>query len=122
MLGRFARTWPDGVKPKIHYSSPRTEMREVQRKNRKTGKQERVLVAPVWTGHADFVNPFEFITFCRAAGKPSADILLEAKAKDLALLRLRRDLAIYAPDVSAFFGAPAAVVEPDEVLVEGRAS
>ncbi len=32
------------------------------------------------------------------------DVMLEAKAKDLALLRLRADLARYAPDVAARFG------------------
>src|SRR4051794_20109704 len=35
-LQAFLKTWPDGVRPKIHYSSPRTEMREVKRKDRKT--------------------------------------------------------------------------------------
>jgi UV DNA damage endonuclease len=32
------------------------------------------------------------------------DVMLEAKAKDLALLRLRPDLLRYAPDVAARFG------------------
>jgi UV DNA damage endonuclease len=39
------------------------------------------------------------------------DIMLEAKAKDLALLRLRRDLACYAPDLSARFGSPCTYAE-----------
>jgi UV DNA damage endonuclease len=67
-LGRFVRTWPAGVRPKVHFSSPRTEMREVRRKGRATGKAEVVLQEPVWTGHAAFVHPFEFITFMRLAG------------------------------------------------------
>ncbi len=67
-LERFVRSWPAGVRPKIHFSSPHTGMREIRRKNRQTGKPETVLLPPVWTGHADFLNPFEFITFLRTAG------------------------------------------------------
>jgi UV DNA damage endonuclease len=103
-LERFLRTWPAGVRPKIHFSSPRTEMREVSRKNRKTGKKETVLLPPVWTGHADFNHPFEFISFMRATRDLEFDVMLEAKAKDVALLRLRQDLLRYAPDVAARFG------------------
>ena len=29
---KFLATWPDGVRPKMHFSSPRTELREVKRK------------------------------------------------------------------------------------------
>ena len=101
---RFLRTWPAGVRPKIHYSSPRTEMRELQRKNKATGKAETVLVPPVWTGHADYVNPFEFATFLRQTEGLVFDVMLEAKAKDLALLRVRRDVPTYAPDQAERFG------------------
>lgn len=45
----FLRTWPGGARPKIHFSCARTEMRELKRKNRKTGLMEAVLLAPVWT-------------------------------------------------------------------------
>lgn len=103
-IARFSKTWPTGVRPKIHFSSPRTEFRTLDRKDKKTGKTESVLQPPIWTGHADFVQPFEFITFLRLAADLSFDIMLEAKAKDLALLRLRRDLPQYAPDVAARFG------------------
>lgn len=110
---RFLRTWPStGARPKMHFSSPRTELREVVRKNRKTGKKERVLQSPIWTGHADFVHPFDFIRFARETAHLEFDIMLEAKAKDLALLRLRRDLACYAPDIAPRFGA-AAEPEPE---------
>jgi len=34
-------------------------------------------------------------------GLPSFDIMLEAKAADLALLRLREDLRRYAPELAA---------------------
>jgi UV DNA damage endonuclease len=124
MLERFVRSWPQGARPKIHYSSPRTEMREIKRKNRKTGKNETVLQQPIWTGHADFLNPFEFITFMRMAHDLEFDVMLEAKSKDLALLRIRRDLARYAPDVAARFGLeaqPIAAEAQTEELLEAAA-
>jgi UV DNA damage endonuclease len=97
-------TWPDGVRPKIHFSTPRTELREVARKSRTSGKTEKVYAAPVWTGHADFCNPFEFATFMRTASGLVFDVMLESKAKDLALIRLRPDMLRYAEDVAARFG------------------
>lgn len=103
-LGRILRTWPDGVRPKIHFSTPRSEMREVRRTDRKTGKTVSARIAPVWTGHADFCNPFEFCAFMRAAGDLAFDVMMESKAKDLALIRLRPDMIRYAPDVAARFG------------------
>lgn len=110
-LEAILRTWPDGVRPKIHFSSPRTELRELARRNRKTGKQEKVHAAPVWTGHADFCNPFEFATFMRTVSGLEFDVMLEAKAKDLALIRLRPDMLRYAPDVAAPFGLASAEAE-----------
>jgi UV DNA damage endonuclease len=92
------------VRPKVHFSSPRTGLREVARKNRKTGRQEKVYAAPVWTGHADFCNPFEFATFMRTASGLEFDVMLEAKAKDLALIRLRPDILRFAADIAARFG------------------
>jgi UV DNA damage endonuclease len=115
---RFMATWPTGVRPKIHFSSPRTEMRAIQRKNRQTGKPETLMQPPVWRGHADYVNPFEFITFLRANPTMAADVMLETKAKDLALLRLRRDLARYAPDVAARFGIAPDIGAPDHAREE----
>jgi UV DNA damage endonuclease len=107
-------TWPEGVRPKVHFSSPRTELRQLVRKDRKTGKSATINAAPVWTGHADFVNPFEFITFMRVAEGLEFDVMLEAKVKDLALIRLRPDLVRYAPDVAAGFGlTPAAQAQLD---------
>lgn len=38
----------------------------------------------------------------RAAGLRSFDVMLEAKAKDLALLRLRAQIAQFAPDLVDF--------------------
>lgn len=103
-LETLLRTWPDGVRPKVHFSTPRTEMRETVRTNRKTGKQERAYAAPIWTAHADFCNPFEFVSFMRMAKGLDFDVMLESKAKDLALIRLRPDMLRYAPDVAARFG------------------
>jgi UV DNA damage endonuclease len=115
-LERMLATWPAGVRPKVHFSSPRTELRQLRRKDRTTRRVSTVSVAPVWTGHADFVHPFEFVTFMRQTEELVFDVMLEAKAKDLALMRLRPDLLRYAPDVAARFGlAPAeeAALEED---------
>jgi UV DNA damage endonuclease len=89
----------------------------------KTRKKTVRHVAPVFTGHADFCNPFEFATFMRVAEGLEFDVMLEAKAKDLALLRLRPDLLRYAPDVAARFGLKAEEAhlledEADAVMVE----
>ena len=100
------RTWPADVRPKIHFSSPRTELRTIERRNKKTGKTEQIQAPPIWTGHADYLNPFEFITFMRgAATAPDFDVMLECKLKDMALIQLRSDLQRYAPDVAARFSA-----------------
>ena len=144
-LRRCLATWPDGVRPKIHFSSPRTELRAVKRKvtdrdraQAKAGKAPRkgeltlapvkatarvktVLLPPVWTGHADFTNPFEFARFMREAEGLAFDVMLEGKAKDVSLLKLRPDLLRYAPDVAARFGvyaADAARLERDEAALE----
>lgn len=104
-LERFLRTWPGGTRPKVHYSSPRTEMRQVVRVNRKTGKQETVLRPPLWTAHADYIHPFEFIRFAQETNDLQFDVMLEAKAKDLALHRLRHDIECYAPELRERFDA-----------------
>lgn len=111
---RFLKTWPKGVRPKIHFSSPRTELRRLTRKDRKTRKNTIVLQPPVWTGHADFCQPFEFIAMMREFTDLDFDVMLEAKSKDLALLRLRRDLQRYAPDVARRFGMQTPLALPDE--------
>jgi UV DNA damage endonuclease len=98
------RTWPADQQPKIHFSSPRTELRTVEQRNRKTGKVEQVQAPPIWSGHADYLNPFEFISFMRGARARNIrpfDVMLESKLKDLALLRLREDLQHHAPDLYA---------------------
>lgn len=105
-LEKFLKTWPKGVRPKMHFSCARTEMRELKRKNRKTGLNETVLQPPIWTGHADFNNPFETITFLRSIAHLETDIMLESKAKDLSLIRLRKDIALRARACAAIQHPP----------------
>jgi UV DNA damage endonuclease len=92
-LGRALATWPAGVTPKIHFSSPKTAMEE--RRKRVGRRVERSWVLPQLRAHADMIDPIAFEHFLRetAAGMPDFDVMLEAKAKDLALLRLREQLA-----------------------------
>jgi len=96
-LAACLATWPAGITPKIHFSSPRTELNIEPAPGRPTP----LIRPPQWRNHADYVNPFEFIDFMRATSdlRPF-DVMLEAKAKDLALLQLRRDLATYAPELA----------------------
>ena len=128
-LERFCATWkawPGKARPKMHFSCARTEMRELKRKNRKTGRVEQVLQPPIWTGHADYNNPFETIPFLRAIQQVEVDVMLESKAKDLSLIRLRNDMAKYAPDLAARYGVDAAQAGEDvgemvEELEDGEA-
>lgn len=74
-----AATWPAGLRPKAHFSSPRTSP---VRGRPPTPRQ-----------HAEYVDPFAFADYLAWLG-PTApwDVMLEAGAKDLALLKLRADL------------------------------
>jgi UV DNA damage endonuclease len=84
-------SWPAGVRPKIHFSSPRLDIGE---KRRKVGRRvERTLVLPDVRLHADLIDPVAFEGFLRHTAKGlDFDVMLEAKGKDLALLRLREQL------------------------------
>jgi UV DNA damage endonuclease len=91
-LERALATWPAGVRPKIHFSSPKTAIEE---RRRRVGRRvRRDWVLPQLRAHADLIDPIAFEHFVRetAAGL-DFDVMLEAKAKDLALLRLRDHLA-----------------------------
>jgi UV DNA damage endonuclease len=90
-------TWPPNVRPKIHFSSPRTEwLIEAD-----ASSEEPRIRQTRWAYHSDYVNPFEFIDFVRlAAGLPAFDVMSEVRAKDLALLQLRDDLRRFAPDLA----------------------
>ena len=64
-------------------------------RRRRVGRRvERTWVLPQLRAHADMIDPIAFEHFGRetAAGL-DFDVMLEAKAKDLALLRLREQLA-----------------------------
>ncbi|HLO02814.1 MAG TPA: UV DNA damage repair endonuclease UvsE [Symbiobacteriaceae bacterium] len=65
-------TW-GAVRPKMHYSTP------------KDGVRSRA--------HADGIDPDDFAQFLARIGERELDVMLECKAKDLALLQLRTDLA-----------------------------
>jgi UV DNA damage endonuclease len=85
-------TWPAGEVPKIHYSTPKTAIEE---RSKRVGRRvERTWVLPQLRAHADVLDPIAFEHFLReTAGGLDFDVMLEAKAKDLALLRLREQLA-----------------------------
>jgi UV DNA damage endonuclease len=102
-------TWPANQTPKIHFSTPHTAMIAAEKKD-ESGKKRTTWREPRLSQHADLVDPFSFITFLSAAQQNCAaehpydecrdfDVMLECKAKDLALLRLRRHLARLAPDL-----------------------
>jgi UV DNA damage endonuclease len=142
-LEKFLATWGDSARPKIHFSSPRTEMREVKRaitpKQRAAAKAGRpskskeltkapvkatarvktVLLPPIWTGHSDFTNPFEFATFMRMAEGLEFDVMMEGKSKDVSIIKLRPDLLRFAPDVAARFGITAE--DAEELAAEEKA-
>jgi len=85
-------TWPSGVVPKVHYSSPKTAVEE--RRKRVGRRVERSLVLPELRAHADLIDPISFEHFIGETGRGmDFDVMLEAKAKDLALVRLREQLA-----------------------------
>jgi UV DNA damage endonuclease len=90
-LAAALATWPDGVVPKIHFSSPKTAVEERRVRDGRRVHTKHVL--PPLRAHADLVDPIAFEELLRgpAAGR-AFDVMLEAKAKDLALLRLREQL------------------------------
>jgi UV DNA damage endonuclease len=89
-------TWPAGVRPKAHLSSVRTTMRTVTRPAPGRRGTREVLQPPLLDGHADLVAPWDLVALLQAAPGP-LDVMLEAKAKDLALLWLREQLPRVAP-------------------------
>lgn len=94
-------TWPADCRPKIHFSSPRTTLRTVH-----TPLGAR-LQPPLPNQHSDFLDPFAFIDLLHLAQRLRVrpfDVMLEAKAKDLALLRLREQIAYFAPALVEMVG------------------
>ena len=84
-------TWPSGVVPKVHYASPKTAVEE---RSKRVGRRvERSLVLPELRAHADLIDPISFEHFIGETGRGmDFDVMIEAKAKDIALLRLREQL------------------------------
>jgi UV DNA damage endonuclease len=87
-------TWPAGVRPKLHLSSPRTELRVVKR------GREKVPVAPLLDQHADFATPWDLAQLLSAAARP-VDVMIEAKAKDLAVDWVRLQMERLFPALAA---------------------
>lgn len=73
ILPAILGTWGD-ERPKLHYSSPRSPANP--------------------RSHADYIEPDPFVSFIRSLAvlERDLDIMLEAKAKDLALLRLGEEI------------------------------
>jgi UV DNA damage endonuclease len=89
-------TWPEDQTPKIHYSTPKTAIEERRRRVGRRVEAARLLPPP--RAHADLIDPFAFAHFLRTAARERHfDVMLEAKGKDLALLRLREQLRQESP-------------------------
>lgn len=90
-------TWPPPRRPKVHLSSPRTALRLLHLAD---GMHP---APPLPNQHSDFLDPFAAIDLLRLARdlhlRPF-DLMLEAKAKDLALQRLREQISHFAPDLA----------------------
>jgi UV DNA damage endonuclease len=97
-LAACLATWPSRERPKIHFSTPRTDWLVTQL----SAAEQAAVRRTRWSYHSDYVNPFEFIDFLGITeGLPEFDIMLEVRGKDLALLQLKRDLGRFAPDILA---------------------
>ncbi len=93
-IGLALATWPPHQRPKVHLSTHRTEAHLVPSPH----DRSRHIVPPRPGQHADYINPHDMLVLLEAArGAPPFDIMLEAKAADLALLRLRHDISRLAP-------------------------
>lgn len=96
-LGLALATWSADVRPKVHLSSARSEAHLLPGRH---GQVTRVL-PPRPGQHADFVAISDMLQLIHAArGLPHFDLMLEAKAGDLALLRVREEIARVAPDAA----------------------
>jgi UV DNA damage endonuclease len=109
-------TWPREIRPKIHFSSPRTAVR-VTKRTMPDGSSETLAKPPRWDEHSDFVNPFSFLAFLQATrGLREFDVMVEAKGTDLALMHLRSDMARYAPRLATTLEGPGARIGEEEML------
>jgi UV DNA damage endonuclease len=93
-LGLALATWPATIRPEVHLSSMRSEAHLLPGK---AGQPLRI-VPPYPGQHADFIVAEDLRRLLVAArGLPPFDLMLEAKAGDLALLRLRHEIARLEP-------------------------
>jgi UV DNA damage endonuclease len=84
-------TWPQGVTPKMHFSSPVTSLQV--RKVKEGRRTIEVPTPPQLRAHADMIDPVAFSWFLDHVKKDvEVDVMLEAKAKEVALITLRRQL------------------------------
>lgn len=86
LLEDILSTWRDeALPPKMHFSSPKNENLE--------GRVDRK--------HADFINPYDFISFIDTLKKfnKDVDIMLECKEKDVALFKLVNDIKEIKPEI-----------------------
>lgn len=99
-LGLALATWPPQTRPEVHLSSARSEAHLLPAAGRPTQ------VLPPRPGqHADFIVAADLERLLVASvGLPPFDLMLEAKAGDLALLRLRAEIAARAPALAARLG------------------
>lgn len=102
-------TWPPGVRPKVHVSSPRTSLVEAAptATSSRRGPVRTTSPFPRLADHADLVTPWDLAAVIASADRP-LDVMLEAKAKDLALLWLRRTTSDLLPDLAAAEERPGA--------------
>jgi UV DNA damage endonuclease len=96
-LGLALATWPATIRPEVHLSSMRSEAHLLPGK---AGQPPRI-VPPYPGQHADFIVTEDLRRLLVAArGLPAFDLMLEAKAGELALLRLRHEIARLEPDLA----------------------
>jgi UV DNA damage endonuclease len=81
-----------GQRPKVHLSSASTMLAPAPANG--------AVAYPPLRGHADLVTPWDLEAVVEATSSP-IDVMLEAKAKDLALLNLRANLAPVRPHIAA---------------------
>ena len=91
-------SWPAGITPIIHFSSPRTDMHYVT--HGRGAAADHSVRRPLWSEHSDYVNPFEFIGFMKLLGTVrDFGVMIEAKGNDLAVIRLREDLKRFSSQI-----------------------
>ena len=96
-LGLALATWSRGVRPEVHLSSQRGEAHLLPGR---TGAPSRV-VPPRPGQHADYVAVADLARLLHAAqGLPPFDLMVEAKAGELAIARLRNDLLRRDPELA----------------------